>query len=120
MKNARNMTIFAMLFCISLSAPTQRQHFSPSKALPTEAPVQPIMDLTVSGNTVTLTIDNTSPTTLDNNTGVNVPAILAFGFDLANDPLPAVIDCPCRLFSMTATLPPRFLSIRVQAGNGGS
>lgn len=48
------------------------------------------MSIDITGSTLTLTLDNTSPTTLDNNTGNNAPAITGFGFDLANNPLPAI------------------------------
>ena len=43
------------------------------------------MDISLSGNTVTAVLNNTSPITLDDGTGVNAPGITAFGFDL--DPL---------------------------------
>ena len=44
------------------------------------------VDISVSGNTLTWTMDNTSPITLDNGTGVNAPGIVGFGFNLANMP----------------------------------
>lgn len=49
-----------------------------------------MMDIKIVGNLLTLTLDNTSPLTLDDGTGVNTPGILGFGFDLKNDPLPGL------------------------------
>lgn len=50
------------------------------------------MDIKIVGNTLTLTLDNTSPTTLNSPlTGANAPGILGFGFNLA-DPLPTLIS----------------------------
>jgi len=46
-----------------------------------------IMDISVSVNTLTAVLDNTSPLTLDDGTGVNAPGITAFGFDLDPDTL---------------------------------
>ncbi|MDY6987812.1 MAG: PEP-CTERM sorting domain-containing protein [Thermodesulfobacteriota bacterium] len=48
------------------------------------------MDIFVSDTTLTAIVDNTSPTTLDNGTGVNAPGITAFGFDLDPDTLTLV------------------------------
>lgn len=42
------------------------------------------MDISVSGNRVTVTVNNDSPTVLDDGTGYNAPGITAFGFDLDN------------------------------------
>lgn len=44
------------------------------------------MKITISGNTLTLELDNTSPTTLISGSGLNAPAITGFGFDLVNSP----------------------------------
>ncbi|MDY6954660.1 MAG: PEP-CTERM sorting domain-containing protein [Thermodesulfobacteriota bacterium] len=49
-----------------------------------------IMDISVSNTTLTAILDNTSPTTLDNGTGVNAPGITAFGFDLLPETLSLV------------------------------
>ena len=40
------------------------------------------MDISVSGNLVTVRVNNDSPTVLDDGTGYNAPGITAFGFDL--------------------------------------
>ena len=45
------------------------------------------MDISLSDNTVTAVLKNTSPTTLDSGSGVNAPGITAFGFDLDPDNL---------------------------------
>jgi hypothetical protein len=45
------------------------------------------MDISLSGNTVTAVLNNTSPITLDDGTGVNAPGITSFGFDLDPDNL---------------------------------
>ena len=59
------------------------------------------MDLLVSGNTLTATVNNTSPIfCLDPNSDKpNTPGIVAFGFDVDNDPLPDIsswklVICP--------------------------
>ncbi|MDY6952360.1 MAG: PEP-CTERM sorting domain-containing protein [Thermodesulfobacteriota bacterium] len=49
-----------------------------------------IMDISVSNTTLTALLDNTSPATLDNGTGVNAPGITAFGFDLLPETLSLV------------------------------
>jgi hypothetical protein len=49
-----------------------------------------IMDISVSGATLTAILDNTSPMTLDDGTGINAPSITAFGFDLDPDTLSLV------------------------------
>jgi hypothetical protein len=48
------------------------------------------MSIEIVGNELTLVLTNTSPTTLNNSSGSNAPGIIAFGFDLENDPLPAL------------------------------
>lgn len=40
------------------------------------------------GTTLTLTLDNTSPTELNDLSGPNSPGIVTFGFNLENDTLP--------------------------------
>lgn len=45
------------------------------------------MLIEISGNTMTIKLDNTSPLALTNNTGINSPGITGFGFNLT-DPLP--------------------------------
>lgn len=51
------------------------------------------MDISTSGSTLTVVVDNTSPTGLDNDESLlNFPGIVAFGFDLTNDPLPTIVD----------------------------
>ena len=47
------------------------------------------MDISISGNTLTLKLDNTSPTTLDSGSGTNTPGITGFGFNVA-DPEPSI------------------------------
>lgn len=48
------------------------------------------MDIVISGTTLTATLDNTSPTYLDDGTlNANAPGITGFGFDL-NKPLPGL------------------------------
>lgn len=49
------------------------------------------MDVSVAGNTLTAALNNTSPTTLDDNTGVNTPGITGFGFDLS-EPTPTLLS----------------------------
>lgn len=49
------------------------------------------MEIDVVGNTLTLRLDNTSPTTLNSSAGSNAPGIVAFGFNLAG-PLPALVS----------------------------
>ena len=48
------------------------------------------IDINTVTNTLTLTLSNTSPTTLNSGTGANAPGITAFGFDLVNNPLPTL------------------------------
>lgn len=57
------------------------------------------MDLLVSGNTLQATVNNTSPIfCLDPDSNEpNTPGIVAFGFDVVNDPLPGISN-----WSMTA------------------
>lgn len=45
-----------------------------------------VMNITITDNILNLKLDNTSPLTLLDGTGVNAPGITAFGFNLANDP----------------------------------
>lgn len=47
------------------------------------------MDISIAGNILTATLNNTSPTLTDNN-NPNIPGIPAFGFNLTNDPLPTI------------------------------
>lgn len=47
------------------------------------------MDVGISGDILTIKLDNTSPLVLDNNTGTNTPGITGFGVNLAT-PLPAL------------------------------
>jgi hypothetical protein len=47
------------------------------------------MDISTVGNTVTITLNNTSPE-LYNTNQLNAPAITAFGIDLSNNPLPTL------------------------------
>jgi PEP-CTERM motif-containing protein len=42
------------------------------------------MNISIVGNTLTLTLNNTSPTVLNNGTGSNYPGITGFGFNLSN------------------------------------
>lgn len=42
------------------------------------------MDISITGNILTLTLNNISPTTLIGGTGVNTPGITGFGFNLSN------------------------------------
>ena len=56
------------------------------------------MIIDVTGNTLTATLSNTSPTTLDDGTGVNTPGITGFGFNLS-DPIPGILS-----WSITAFL----------------
>ncbi|MEW6088666.1 MAG: PEP-CTERM sorting domain-containing protein [bacterium] len=42
------------------------------------------MDINISGNILTVTLNNTSPTSLSDNSGPNTPGITKFGFDLLN------------------------------------
>lgn len=46
-----------------------------------------LMDIVVDGNTVEVSLDNISPLTLDDGTGVNAPGITGFGFQLDPDTL---------------------------------
>ena len=46
-----------------------------------------MMDISIVGNVVTATIDNTSPILLDDLSGDNAPGITGFGFDLSPDAL---------------------------------
>jgi len=48
------------------------------------------MTIDIVGNTLTLTLNNTSPILLDNLSGPNAPGITGFGFDLLNNPLPTL------------------------------
>lgn len=48
------------------------------------------MNITITGNTLTLTLDNTSPTSLIESADWNISAITGFGFNLGNDPLPTL------------------------------
>ncbi|WP_429885152.1 PEP-CTERM sorting domain-containing protein [Geoalkalibacter halelectricus] len=41
-----------------------------------------VMDISIIGNTLSLTLENTSPTTLDGSSGTNAPGITGFGFFL--------------------------------------
>ena len=56
------------------------------------------MDISVNDNIVTAVLNNTSPITLDTESGVNAPGITAFGFDL--DPDGLILDS----WSLTAYL----------------
>jgi len=50
------------------------------------------MDIAITRNTLTLTLDNTSPTSLidPDSDGWNISAITGFGFNLGNEPLPVL------------------------------
>lgn len=47
------------------------------------------MDISIAGNILTATLNNTSPIQTDNDL-LNMPGIPAFGFNLTNDPLPTI------------------------------
>ena len=47
------------------------------------------MDLTLVGSELTIVLNNTSPTTTEND-NPNIPAIVGFGFDVLNNPLPGI------------------------------
>ena len=57
------------------------------------------MDIDVAGALLTITLDNTSPVLLNDETGPNSPGIVAFGFNVTNNPLPTVTD-----WSLTALM----------------
>lgn len=57
------------------------------------------MDISIAGNILTATLNNTSPITTSTGS-LNMPGIPAFGFDLTNDPLPSINS-----WSLTALIP---------------
>lgn len=59
------------------------------------------MAIDIAGNTLTAKVNNTSPITLDSGVGANAPAITAFGFNLANSPLPGVASWNLDVFTNT-------------------
>lgn len=62
------------------------------------------MDISISGNTLTLLLDNTSPITLDDGTGINTPGITAFGFNVA-EPTPTISSWTLTAFNIDGSGP---------------
>lgn len=74
------------------------------------------MDITTSGNTLTAVIQNTSPVTTSNG-NANIPGITAFGFNLTNEPLPAIISWSLTAYLKTDTGP---AATSTNIGSGGT
>jgi hypothetical protein len=68
-----------MLIIATTSSHALTYYFSGSDAGGTGSAT---MDITIVGDILTLTLDNTSPITLDGGSGVNTPGITGFGFNL--------------------------------------
>lgn len=73
-----------------------------------------IMDILISGFTLTATLDNTSPTTLDTGTGINSPGITGFGFDLDPD------DLALSSWNLQAYDAPNGSLVTIGSGSSGS
>ncbi len=72
------------------------------------------MDISILGNTLTMLLDNTSPTTLDDGTGINTPGITGFGFNVA-DPTPTISGWSMTAFNTDGSGP---VTIDDQTGTG--
>ena len=72
------------------------------------------MNISISGNTLTMLLDNTSPTTLDDGTGINTPGITTFGFNVA-EPTPTIISWTLTAFNIDGSGP-----VRIDDQTGGS
>ncbi len=73
------------------------------------------VDIDITGNTLTWTMDNTSPTTLNSPlSGDNAPGIVGFGFDLL-DPLPSLLS-----WSLTAYTDSGLTTAEIVGGNPDS
>jgi hypothetical protein len=72
------------------------------------------MNINIVGNTLTLLLDNTSPTSLDDNTGVNTPGITGFGFNLT-DPIPGLDSWSLTAFNTDGSGP-----VTIGANVGGT
>ncbi|NDY71053.1 hypothetical protein DO021_05765 [Desulfobacter hydrogenophilus] len=55
------------------------------------------MDVSISGNVLTVKLDNTSPISTSTSND-NIPALVAFGWDLGNDPLPTMVSWSLKAF----------------------
>src|SRR5512133_1789831 len=69
------------------------------------------MDLSISVNTLTMLLDNTSPTTLIGGTGFNSPGITGFGFNL--DPNNTMVSWELSAFSTQSAVTPILIGSNV-------
>jgi hypothetical protein len=94
----KRMVVFVAIFCmVAVAASAQTFTFSGTTKGGTGSA---LMDFVLSGNTLTITLDNTSPIyyTDNGNQQFNTPGITGFGFDLNNTLLPAIVSWQLEAF----------------------